>query len=205
MVRLNLPLIAFALTAAILLAPLPAVSQQDGIAFARAQNLRHGINASLWFAQTGDYSPHRLEIFTTDSDIALIKKMGFDHVRLSIDAGSLQKWQEAHTQTPFMAELDRVVKTILDDQLAVIIEVYPESDYKARLRQGSDAVRQFTELWRELAGHFASTDPEHVFFEIMNEPEQNDPYRWQGIESVVVDAIRRAAPNHTIIAAGANW
>ena len=44
-----------------------------------------------------------------------------------------------------------------------------------------------------------------VFFEIMNEPEQDDPYRWQGIESTVAAAIREVAPHHTIIVAGAHW
>jgi endoglucanase len=60
-------------------------------------------------------------------------------------------------------------------------------------------------VWRVLAAHFAPIDRERIFFEIMNEPEQNDPYRWQGIEATVVGAIRQAAPHNTIIAAGAHW
>ena len=33
-------------------------------AFARAQHLRHGINASEWFAQSGDYSAARTNRYT---------------------------------------------------------------------------------------------------------------------------------------------
>jgi endoglucanase len=184
-----------------------AQSAQDPLAFARAQHLRHGINASIWFAQSPrDYSVQRLQTFTTADDIALMAAMGLDHVRLSIDADPLAEWQRRGGETtPFVTELDRVVKTILDDHLSVIIDIHPESSYKAPLRQGSASVQQFVNLWRTLAGHYASTDPEHVFFEIMNEPEQDDPYRWQGIESVVAEAIRAQAPQHTIIAAGARW
>jgi aryl-phospho-beta-D-glucosidase BglC (GH1 family) len=177
----------------------------SGIAFARAQHLQHGINTAIWFAQAHDYSPQRLRTFTTPDDIALIARMGFDHCRLSVDADPLIEWQRAGKDTPFMTELDRAVQTMLDHHLSVIIDIHPGSEYKAELFQGPTGVAGFTSLWRALAAHFAPIDPEHIFFEIMNEPEQNDPYRWQGIEATVVDAIRQAAPQNTIIASGAHW
>lgn len=201
--------LAFLFAAALLLAILPARAQQTGttLAFARAKHLSHGINASIWFAQhPSDYSVQYLQTFTTADDIALMAKLGFDHVRLSVDADPVAAWQRGRPDgAPFMAELDRVVKTIVDDHLAVIVDIHPESRYKAPLRQGNESVQHFVSLWRALAAHYAATDPEHVFFEIMNEPEQDDPYRWQGIEAAAAAAIRQAAPNHTIIAAGARW
>ncbi len=194
---------------AALLTMSPAAAQSESapasVAFARAQHLQHGINTSIWFAQASDYSVHRLQTFTTADDIALIAKMGFDHCRLSIDAGPLVAWQRAGAETPFMTELDRVVKVMLQNHLSVILDIHPTSEYKAELFQGGTGVSNFTSLWRALAAHYATTDPEHVFFEILNEPEQNDPYRWQGIEATVVDAIRQAAPQSTIIAAGGHW
>ena len=176
-------------------------------AFTRVQNLKHGINASIWFAQhPQDYSVERLRTFTTADDISLIAKLGFDHVRLSVDADPITDWQRGRDNgVAFMTELDRVVKTIVDNHLAVIVDMHPESKYKAPLKQGTASVQQFTSLWRALARHYAGTDPDHVYFEIMNEPEQDDPYRWQGIEATVAAAIREAAPRHTIIVAGAHW
>ena len=198
--RLCLPLFAS------LLPLFPAAAQdQTSIAFERAQHLQHGINTSEWFAQADDYSPQRLASYTTPQDIALIAAMGFDHCRLSIDAGPLVAWEHAGHETPFMTELDKAVHTMLDNHLSVIVDIHPTSEYKATLFQGEAGVEAFTALWRALAAHFAPVDPEHIFFEIMNEPEQNDPYRWQGIESTVADAIREAAPQNTIIAAGAHW
>ena len=184
-----------------------AQSSNDQIAFNRAEHLRRGINASMWFAQSpGNYSVERLRTYTTSDDITLMHQLGFDHVRLSIDAEPLLAWlRSPDGTTPFMTELDHAVGNILDQKLAVIIDIHPESNYKAQLRQGTSDVERFAQLWRALAKHFSSTDPNLVFFEIMNEPEQDDPYRWQGIESVVADQIRQSAPNHTIIVAGAHW
>src|ERR1700735_3626043 len=54
----------------------------------RLAHIRHGINLSEWFAQVYDpkgYTKEHFETWTTASDIALIKSMGFDHVRLSVN------------------------------------------------------------------------------------------------------------------------
>jgi endoglucanase len=187
----------------------PAFSQDtNSIAFQRAQHLRHGINTSIWFAQLpkdSDYTVEYLETFTTEKDIALIESMGFDHCRLSIEAGPLLAWQHDGKPTDFMNELDKAVREMLDHHLSVIIDIHPSSEYKATLFQGSTGVNSFAGLWRALAAHFAPVDPEHIFFEIMNEPEQSDPYRWHGIQATVIDAIRQTAPQNTIIASGAHW
>lgn len=183
-----------------------AEQNRDTLAFARAKRLQHGINASMWFAQSRDYSVQRLQAYTTPQDIALMAAMGFDHVRLSIDAEPLVTWQRTPGgKTDFMTELDRAIQTMLQNHLSVIIDIHPESSYKAPLLEGTASVENFTALWRALSSHFALSDPERVFLEIMNEPEQTDPYRWQGIESTVAAAIREVAPNHTILAAGAHW
>ncbi|MGA2571874.1 MAG: cellulase family glycosylhydrolase [Terracidiphilus sp.] len=189
----------------------PAAAQdraaQVQTASMRAQHLRHGINASEWFAQSGDYSNKHLDEYTDAQDIALIAKTGFDHVRLSIDpmplAMALAHGKGAAPDS--LDRLDRAVDTMLADGLAVIIDVQPSDEYKQRMRGDNDAVERFTMLWRQLAAHYASRDPDKVFFEILNEPEIYDAYRWAGIQAHVAEGIRQVAPRHTIIAAGSVW
>ncbi len=190
---------------------IPAMAQDRAadlqLAFTRAQHLKHGINASQWFAQSGDYSAARTDRYTDAKDIALMAKLGFDHVRLSIDPVPLEMSMRGYPgpNQDFLARLDRVVDTMLSDGLAVLIDLHPSDEYKQQLRTDSFAVDRFTMLWRKLAAHYANRDPNMVFFEILNEPEVNDPYRWAGIQARVAAAIREAAPHHTIIAAGCMW
>ena len=190
-----------------LLIPSPTHAQQtDDLAFQRAEHLRHGINTSNWFAQSGDYSVQRLRTFTTADDIRLIHHLGFDHIRISIDADPLLAWQgKQDNGIAFVGELDAIVKLAVQEKLAVIIDIHPQSRYKQSLLQGEEPVQRFAMLWRSLATHFASFDPDYVFFEIMNEPEQPDTSRWQGIQSFVATQIRSVAPGNTIIACGARW
>ena len=197
---------------AILSIAIPAAAQDRAtelkVAFARAQHLRHGINASEWFAQSPqDYSAARTNRYTDDSDIALMAKLGFDHVRLSIDAAPLEKGPLGPDglSADFVGRLDHVVDTMIANGLAVQIDIHPESDYKTKVRETSEGVERFVMLWRRLAGHYANRDQEKIFFEIMNEPEVRDPYRWAGIQARAAAAIREVAPRNTIIATGPNW
>jgi aryl-phospho-beta-D-glucosidase BglC (GH1 family) len=200
-------LLATILLPALLLFPSPTRAQQtDDLAFQRANHLRHGINTSDWFAQSSDYSVQRLRTFTTPDDIRLIHHLGFDHIRLSIDADPLLAWQRKQPNgIAFLEELDSIVNLAIEQKLAVVIDIHPQSRYKQSLLQGDEPVQHFAMLWRSLATHFAPLDPDYLFFEIMNEPEQPDTYRWQGIQSLVAGQIRSVAPNHTIIACGARW
>ena len=110
-----------------------------------------------------------------------------------------------HLPPEYLGYLDGAVKMILDHGLAVIIDMHPESEFKAKLVQHDDFVEQFSDFWRAIAQHYSSYDPEMVYFEILNEPEFRDRYRWAGVQGKLAAAIREGAPQHTIIAAGANW
>lgn len=179
------------------------------IAQRRAAHLRHGINLSEWFAQVYDqkgYAKEHFETWNTAQDIALIKAMGFDHVRLSVNPQPMFRHKQAdRIPADYLGYLDSAVKMILDHDLAVIIDIHPDSNFKEKLAADNDFVEQFSDYWRALARHYSSTNTELVSFEILNEPEFRDRYRWQGVQAKLAVAIREGAPQHTIIVAGAYW
>jgi aryl-phospho-beta-D-glucosidase BglC (GH1 family) len=177
-------------------------------AFHRAQHLKRGINASEWFAQSpANYSAARTDRYTDAQDIALMANLGFDNVRLSIDATPLLQYPRGQDglNAEFVSRLDRAVDAMLAQGLAVQIDLHPEDSFKQQLRTGNDGVDQLTALWRQLAAHYATRDPERIFFEILNEPEVGDAFRWAGIQAQVAAAIREVAPKNTIIATGPNY
>jgi aryl-phospho-beta-D-glucosidase BglC (GH1 family) len=184
-------------------------NSESGIAQRHAQHLRHGINLSEWFAQVYDqkgYTKEHFETWNTAQDIALIRAMGFDHVRLSVNPQPMfRRGQADRIPADYLGYLDSAVQMILDHGLAVIIDVHPDSDFKQKLAADDGFVEQFEDYWRQLARHYSSTNPEVVSFEVLNEPEFHDRYRWQGVQSKLAVAIREGAPQHTIIVAGAYW
>ena len=192
--------------------PFSATGQPDRAAglktaFTRVQHLRRGINASGWFAQSQDYSANHTDRYTDAQDIDLIAKLGFDFVRLSVDAAPLEQAPQAADglNAEFVERVDRVVDTILSDGLAVVFDLQPEDTYKAQLRNSADGSKSLILLWRKLATHYQTRDPDRVFFEIINEPELSNAKRWAEIQEQVAATIRQAAPAHTIIATGPNY
>jgi endoglucanase len=197
--------------AAVLLLSSISVAQStpaSSVPASRLAHLRRGINLSEWFAQVFDpkgYTKEHFQTWTTLDDIALIKTVGFDHVRLSVNPQPMFTMNRPDAiPQEYLSYLDAAVKMVLDQGLSVVIDLHPDDDFKARLKDDA-FVEQFADFWRALARHFATSDPERVFFEILNEPEVADPYRWYGIQAKLAVAIREGAPQHTIIAAGSRY
>lgn len=180
------------------------LSAQESPSWKRIQHLQHGINASEWFAQSSDYSVQRLQTYTTLEDIDLMKRLGFDHVRISMDP-EIFRCNGPLEDCDRVKALDEVVSRALSRDLAVIIDLHPNGEYKRQIATTDSAVERCGLLWSRIAQHYANNDPERVFFEVMNEPELSDPYRWAGIQQQLASVIRQNAPRHTIIVAGAQY
>jgi endoglucanase len=195
----------FAVMGAVVVVMVGAARAQS-LAFARAEHLKRGVNLSSFYAQTRDLSQARLDAYMSTADMQALKTMGFDHVRLSINPAFLIASPKtgALRDAP-MAQLDKTVGQLLDAGLNVILDVHAEEDWKASLAHGDDGAASLFVFWEQFAGHYAKTDPERVFFEILNEPSMDDMYRWEGIQDRAVAAIRSVAPRHTIIATAAQW
>jgi aryl-phospho-beta-D-glucosidase BglC (GH1 family) len=173
----------------------------------RFEHLRHGVNLSHWFSQSADYSRAHLDTHTTARDIALIKSLGFDHVRFPIEPAPLL----ADTPDPsilnstYLGYVDNALDMILAAGLAVVIDIHPSDEFKLRMARDERSIEAFGKFWRAFATHLRRRDPEVVFLEVINEPMVEDPYRWYGIQGKLIASIRAGAPNHTIIAAGHRW
>src|SRR5271154_72147 len=127
------------LTFALLLSVAISGAQQpdSSLATRRALHLRHGINLSEWFAQVYDpkgYTKEHFDTWNTAQDIALIKAIDFDHVRLSVNPQPMFRRRQADRIPPdYLGYLDAAVKMILDQGLAVVIDIHPDSDFKHNL------------------------------------------------------------------------
>jgi endoglucanase len=181
----------------------------SAVSASRLSHLRRGINVSGWFAQVYDkrgYTREHFQSWTTTEDITLIRAMGFDHVRLSVDPQPMMvNHRPEEIPAEYLGYLDAAVKMILGQGLAVVIDLHPDSEFKTRLAKDDSFVQEFADFWRTMARHYSTWDSERIFFEILNEPEMSDRYRWSGVQGKLAAAIREGAPQHAMIAAGGRW
>lgn len=176
----------------------------------RAGRLRRGVNLSHWFSQvyrSPGYVPAHFQNHIRVADIALIRDLGFDHVRFPINCAPIIAGASVDGTLPadYVALLREKIAEMLDHSLAVIVDIHPEDDFKHALARSEDAVAVFAGFWRQLAGAFATFDPERVFFEVLNEPCIHDAPKWDRLQARLVATIREVAPAHTIIITGDKW
>jgi len=133
-------------------------AQLSSVPAARLAHIRHGINLSEWFAQVYDpkgYTQEHFQTWTTATDIALIKSMGFDHVRLSVNPQPIMDANRRGGTAEYFSSLDAAITMILDAGLAVELDMHPDSDFKARLKE-DDFVERFADFWRTVARRYSS-------------------------------------------------
>ena len=187
-------------------APIQAADAPGGVAPARLEQLTKGINLGGWFSQADNYSNQHLSAFITAKDAALIRAMGFRHVRFAFnEATVVDRAHPAALDSGKMPCFDAAIDMLLAAGLAVIVDFHPEEEYKRTLEKDDAAVANFVAMWRGLAKHLSARDPEKVFLEVMNEPMLGDSARWNVIQKQVLTAMRGSAPQHTLIATAAEW
>ncbi len=188
-----------------LAAGIVAAAESSGVPPARLGVLGKGINLSHWFAQgPRDYPRAYLESYDTAADMALIRSLGFLHVRWTFDQATVQA-SPGKLDPEKLKIFDAALDMMLAADLAVIVDFHPGDEYKRAVEKDDAAADAFVAMWAALAAHLSSRNPERVFFEAMNEPVIKDAARWNAIQGKALAAMRAAAPRHTLIASGAQW
>jgi endoglucanase len=126
--------------------------------------------------------------------LSYLAKRGFRSVRLPIDPELCAKGIG-----DFSKSLDAAAKAILGAGLSLSLELHPGAAVGALLRsdpaKGGELIAA---AWHRLAAEASRLPSSRVALELLNEPPLAAA-DWRGLRQNLVDEIRKAAPNHTLI------
>lgn len=170
----------------------------------RLGRLAKGVNVTRWFWLNDDKSDQHYTNYLSDAQIQSIRDAGFTHVRLPIEPKLVLNEQDpTHIDPKLLGYLDAAIDKFIKHDLAVIVDIHAwEDDFKKRLISDQAMQTAFATMWQTLAAHYSSSNPDMLFFEVMNEPTPNNPQDWMPLQETFVKAIRAGAPQHTIIVGG---
>src|SRR4051794_23329615 len=137
--------------------------------------------------------------------LADIAKAGFKTVRIPICFGAWASIKPPYRweNTEGLEMADNFVKWARRNGLNVIIDLHhTEFDGKT---EGAANTDRIVWLWQQIAERYKSTDPEHVFFEIRNEPHDIKPEVWRAQAESIIKAIRSVDESHTLIVGFHDW
>src|ERR1700741_2917570 len=143
---------------------LSTLGQEKGVDLtARAGRLRRGVNLRHWFSQAANYSKTHLDTHTTAQDIALIKSMGFDHVRFPIEPAPLLpapllEATPSILNPTYLQYIDTALDMMLANGLAVVVDIHPSDEFKIKMLRDDRNVETFAQFWRAFAAHLSKRD-----------------------------------------------
>src|SRR2546430_17628066 len=111
----------------------------------------------------------------------MIKSMGFDHVRLSVNPQPMMSRGHAdEIPADYLSWLDTAVQMILKQGLAVVIDVHPESEFKTKLASEGEFTEQFTDYWRGRGRESAQLRTVPACFFDLRKTQHRDPLPYRG-------------------------
>lgn len=164
----------------------------------RYEVLKRGINIDNWLVRNkqGVLAPTQYG----EADLKLIQGAGFRHVRFPIRSVLMDEGQPETLNPRDVDSIRAVLNLMLKNDLAVVFNpVHPAREYTARMEADTAMQTAFIKFWSVLAKAFSDYDPERVFIEPMNEPFFKSQARWDAFNLRLLAAVRRAAPNHTLV------
>lgn len=174
------------------------------------EGFQHGVNLGGWLSQCVATTEEHFDSFITEADIALIARMGLDHVRLPVD----YNWIEDEDGKPIEAGLrhiDDCVRWCEGAGLNLLLDLHKafgytfdpldvNADREIFFHDAALQVR-FIALWRRLAQRYGAHAC--VAFDLLNEVvSPNVAEDWNGIVDRTIAAIREIAPDTWIVVGG---
>ena len=168
-------------------------------AFSQAPFSR-GVNITGWFQVD---SPGQIQFSRfTRQDIANIKSLGCDVIRLPVNLHSMTSGSPSYTLDPlYVSFLDSVINWCEDLQIYLIIDNH---SFDPNVNTSPDVGNILTKVWSQTASHLKDRS-DYILYEILNEPHGITTSAWGTIQNQVINAIRSKDTSHTIVVGGSGY
>lgn len=143
-----------------------------------------------------------------------LRVLGFDFVRLPVDAGPFIEAGEADSRLLFDRMRD-LVHQLHRHGLSVLLDIHPET-FNSRWRPediladpAGPKFGRYTEFLRQVAAEFRDEKPDEFALGLMNEPqpacERTDGEDWTVTQKRLFDTLRAEAPDMPLVVTGGCW
>lgn len=159
-----------------------------------------GVNLSGWF-QEGSAGAIQFTKFTK-KDIADIKSLGCDVIRLPIAMHDMTSGSPSYTIDPLLFSfLDSVVTWCEDLNIYLMLDNH---SFDPNVNTSSTIGTILNKVWSQMAEHYKDRS-DYILYEILNEPHGISTSSWGTIQNQVISTIRTYDTKHTIVIGGSGY
>lgn len=166
-----------------------------------------GVNLGGWLSQN-ELTKEHLDTFISEADIAAIKNMGADHVRVPMDYIIIED-EDGCPKEDGYTYIDNCIKWCKDNQLNMVLDlhktagyIFDDSENCKGFFYDKELQDRFINIWDRLSKRYGSYS-DMVAFELLNEVVDPDVAEiWNELAERAIKAIRVNAPDTWILIGG---
>lgn len=141
-------------------------------------------------------------LYLQEEDFVAVAEAGFSAVRLPVRFSGHTLKKDPWTLKPrIMGRVDWAIEQAALNDLAIIIDLH---HFDPLMRYPEPSKEQFLAIWEQLAEHYKDA-PDHVFFEILNEPYDAIIPFWNEYLIEALTIIRKTNPTRPVIIGPTSW
>ena len=148
------------------------------------------------------------DTYITEEDIAYVKSLGFDHIRLGFDQIVLEEAPNRYRERTFR-RIDEFIRWCAKCNLNVVLNLHKAvgnyCDIKEQIKLLDDERLQnrFVALWLEIERRYH--DRSDIAFELLNEVRDEDPMKWNALAERTLQALRAKNRSRWIVIGSTKW
>jgi hypothetical protein len=166
-----------------------------------------GINLGGWLSQA-ELTDEHMDTFITEKDIARIKSMGVDHIRVPMDYSIFEEEDGTPKEHGYIC-VDNCIKWCKENSLNIILDLHRAAGYIFDDFENSRGFfydeklqHRFINLWDKLSKRYGN-QPETIAFELLNEVvEVQVAEKWNELAERTIKKVRENAPDTWILVGG---
>ena len=139
-----------------------------------------------------------------DEDLKRIAEAGFQVIRLPVKWSAHADYRAPYKIEPaFLARVDHIIKTANEYGLTVVLDLHHYDEMYANPEAHID---RFTNIWVQLARHYAHYPDEKLIFELINEPRDKfSGAIMSNAQNRILSMVRQSNPTRIVILSGDEW
>src|ERR1043166_295304 len=149
--------------------------------------LKRGINLSGGWQDDQQRRP-------APGDIRVLKRLGFDFVRLPLDPAYL----EENDSPENFAELRCDLSALLEGGLNVVLDLHSSDAVSRQLEHATpeEALNRLSRLWQRLIPVLEALPPRYISLELVNEPDFENHGNWWRLQGALIQRLRGDFPEN---------
>ena len=166
-------------------------------------DITKGVNIASWLS-TPKYDGPQREAFFTETDVALLADLGFDHIRLCIDEVHL--WDETGNKIRAYGFdlLHNAINWSIKYNMRVLVDMHITRNHRFTNTENTlftdpDEPAKFVKLWEDLSDELKNYPNSLVAYELLNEPVSGNAENWNRVSALAINAIRAREEDRTIV------